>query len=104
MENILDTDQKVKRYAVDLFADKSEIQIMTRKELLEFAQYQTEEWFEENIFNTTDEFGNTIEKYKDAVKLAREVVEDKHAITDIREVELLFSLPATDIPIEVIYV
>ena len=104
MEKALDTDQKVIRYEVDIFADGSDLQLMTKKELFEFAELQTGEWYEENILETTDEQGNTMEKYADARKLADRIVNENYNIQTISEVELLFSLPATTIPFEIVYV
>lgn len=104
MEKALDTDQKVIRYEVDIFADGSELQLMTKKELFEFAELQTGEWYNENVLDTTDEQGNTIEKYAGARRLADKVMNENYNIQTISEVELLFSLPATIIPFEIVYV
>ena len=96
----IETDEKVVRYAVDLFADGSDIELMSKKELFEFAEEQTQEWYDENLFQCSDEQ----EKYKNALKLAKKIVTEKYSIKTLNEVKLLFSLPATNIPFEITYV
>lgn len=96
MKKALETNKKVIRYEVDLFADGSEIETMTKKELLEFAELQATEWYDENTDQAIDE------KYAKALKLADKVVKGNYKLKSIDEVELLFSLPATTIPFEVV--
>lgn len=97
-------DTKVKRYEVDLYADGSDVELMTRKELIEFAEEQVCEWYDEIVLQATDENGNVIEKYATGCILADRIVNENYKIQSIAEVEELFKLPAIEIPFEIVYV
>lgn len=97
-------DTKVKRYKVDIYADGSDVELMTRKELIEFAEEQVCEWYDEIQLQVMDEHGNVISKYAEGYRLADRIVNENYRIQSIAEVEELFSLPAITIPFEIVYV
>lgn len=96
--------KKVKRYLVDIYADGSDKEIMTKEKLFEFATNQTYEWYEENLLQATDENGNVNNKYSEAISIANKIIEENYKIKSLKEINLLFSLPATTIPFEEIYI
>lgn len=105
MTKVIDEDTKVKRYSVDLYADGSDIEIMTRKELIDFATIQVNEWYEEIKLEAFDENGNLEkEEYAEGMKLVEKIINEDYTIKSINEVEELFKLPAITIPFEVIYI
>ena len=96
--------KKVKRYNVDLYADGSEIELMTRSELIRFAEEQVCEWFNEITLQVVDDNGNINKKYAEAYRIADNIYNEGYNIKGIAEVEELFKLPAITIPFEEVYV
>ena len=105
MTKSINEDTKVKRYKVDIYADGSDIEIMTRKELIDFATEQVFEWYDEIKLQVLDENGNLeSEEYAEGNRLVDKIVDEEDSIQSISEVEELFKLPAITIPFEEIYI
>lgn len=90
-------DNEIK-YLVDIYNDGSDIETMTRKQLINFAEEQVHEWYDEISLQVTNEHGNVAKEYAEGYKIANKVVNENYKIRGIAEVEELFKLPALTIP------
>lgn len=101
---MIDEYIKAIRYEVDIYADGSDVELMTRKRIIEFAEEQVCEWYDEIQLRVMDEHGNVISKYAEGYRLADKIVNENYRIQSIGEVEELFKLPSIEIPFEIVYV